>query len=104
VASPRRRLSLVRVAALPEARAERRAGGRVENGFYVLGLRAEALERQNGLDRRKNTRKAGEGSPGVPVLDGPPSPRSGPFVVLGGLTARREGVSVMQRGRAESAQ
>jgi hypothetical protein len=31
------------------------------DGFYVLGLRAEALERQNRLDRRKNTRKAGEG-------------------------------------------
>jgi hypothetical protein len=42
VAAPRRRLPLLRLAALPEARAERRAGGGVENGFYVLGLRAEA--------------------------------------------------------------
>jgi hypothetical protein len=42
VAAPRRRLSLLRLAALPEGRAERRAGGGVENGFYVLGLRAQA--------------------------------------------------------------
>jgi hypothetical protein len=42
VAAPRRRLSLVRVAALPEARAERRAEGGVENGVHVLGLRAQA--------------------------------------------------------------
>jgi hypothetical protein len=42
VAAPRRRLSFVWVAALPGARAERRAGGGVENGFYVLGLRAQA--------------------------------------------------------------
>jgi hypothetical protein len=42
VAAPRRRLPLLRLAALPAARAERRAGGGVENGFYVRGLRAEA--------------------------------------------------------------
>jgi hypothetical protein len=81
VAAPRRRLSLLRLAALPEARAERQAGGGVENGFYVLSLRAEAcltprdeLERLNGLRARKKTRKAGEGlRSSVPSSDPCPS-------------------------------
>jgi hypothetical protein len=74
VAAPRRRLPLVRVAALPEARAERRAGGGVENGSYVRGLRPEALKRQNGLERRKKARKAGGGFSNILFLDdSPPS-------------------------------
>ena len=39
MAAPRRRLPVLRLALLPDAQAERRAGGGVENGLYVRGLR-----------------------------------------------------------------
>jgi hypothetical protein len=61
VAAPRRRLPLLRLAALPEARAERRADGGVENGFYVRGMPAETcLATRRKAD--KKARKSGEGS------------------------------------------
>ena len=59
VAAPRTRLSRMRLAALPEARAERRAGGAVENSLFVFGLRPDArLEAEE-----KKTRKPGDGLP-----------------------------------------
>src|SRR5512132_1411427 len=42
---------------LPEARAEQRAGGGVENGFYVLGLRAQACRlKKTVLGKEKESR------------------------------------------------
>jgi hypothetical protein len=61
VAAPRRRLPLLRLAALREVRAERRAGSGVENGVYVRGLRPEALKRQNGLRAEKKGAKGWRG-------------------------------------------
>jgi hypothetical protein len=46
----------------------------VENSVYVRGLRPEALEQQNRLERRKNTRKAGEGSATAWFLEAAPPP------------------------------
>jgi hypothetical protein len=71
VAAPRRRLPLLRLAALPAARAERRASGGVENGFYVRRLPAEARLASSGESREKNTRNAGEGSPSLGPLKRP---------------------------------
>jgi hypothetical protein len=84
VAAPRRRLPLLRVAALPEARAERQARGGVENGFYVRGLRPEPLERQNGLEQEKKARKAGEGFASTTVFDDTPPPRGSPALKTSG--------------------
>jgi hypothetical protein len=69
VAAPRRRLPLMRLAALPDAHAERRANGGVENGLYVFGLRPVAR-----LEAGKNTRRPGEGSSTLPTFRRPLPP------------------------------
>jgi hypothetical protein len=74
--APRTRLPLMRVALLPEARAERRAGNTVENGFYVYGLRTEA--RLSRPDHAPYVRDAQSGGAGTRASRGSGAWRGGP--------------------------